>query len=152
MSVNYRIIEATTHTVDAVVRDGWNYADWVVGAVHVRAVDPAWPSAGSKVHHRLGAWPLTLDDTTEVVSYEEGQSLELRARLWPLGEATVRLDWEPYGSAQTRVRMEERFVRGAALGARNRAADVILHARNAESLARLEHLTAKYEAQRKQDT
>ena len=51
-------------------RDGWNYADWVVGAVHVRSVDPNWPAPGSRVHHRLGAWPLTINDATEVTSYE----------------------------------------------------------------------------------
>ncbi len=146
MSVNHRVLDATPLQVDAVLRDGWNYADWVVGAVHIRSVDDNWPAAGSKVHHRVGAWPLTINDNTEVISYEPASSLELRARLWPFGEATVRLDWSAAGSGQSRVRMEEQFVRGPALAARNRAADVILHARNAESLTRLEHLTRKYAA------
>ena len=147
MSVNQRIIDATPERIDEVLRDGWNYADWVVGAVHVRDVDATWPMAGSKVHHRVGAWPLTLNDNTEVVSYQQDRSLELRARLWPFGEATVRLDWEPDGPERTRVRMEEYFVQGPALAARNRVGDVLLHARNRESLARLEHLTRKYGAQ-----
>jgi hypothetical protein len=144
MSVNYRIINAPPNRVEQVLRDGWNYADWVVGAVHIRAVDPGWPAPGSCVHHRVGAWPLTLNDNTEVMSYEPGKSLGLRARLRPFGEAMVRLDWEQLTAGSCRVRMEEQFVDGPALTLRNKVADVVLHARNAESLARLEHLTRKY--------
>ncbi len=144
MSVNERVLDATTAQITAVLADGWNYADWVVGAVHVRDVDATWPSAGSKVHHRIGAWPLTINDNTEVVSYEPDRSLVLRARLRPFGEATVRMSWEPVSSGGCRVRMEEQFVGGPALALRNQVADVVLHARNTESLNRLEHLARKY--------
>jgi hypothetical protein len=144
MSVNHRILKASPKQVEQVLRDGWNYADWVVGAVHIRAVDPGWPAAGSRVHHRVGAWPLTLNDNTEVISYEPGRSLELRARLRPFGVARVRLEWEPASGGYCHVRMEEEFVGGPALTLRNKVADVVLHARNAESLSRLEHLTRRY--------
>lgn len=147
MSVNERIIMATPQRIDAVLRDGWNYADWVVGAVHIRAVDANWPAPGSRVHHRLGAWPLTINDNTKVLGYEPDRALELLAHLWPFGEATVRLSWEPIDADSCRVRMEEQFVRGPVLALRNRMGDVVLHARNKESLTRLAHLTRKYASQ-----
>jgi hypothetical protein len=145
MSTTQRTISATPQRVDAVLCDGWNYADWVVGAVHVRSVDKQWPKPGSRVHHRVGGWPLTIADNTEVISYVPGQSLELQARMWPFGEATVRLDWEPAPQGNCRVTMVEQFVQGPALALRNRAADLLLHARNTEALARLENLTHKYD-------
>jgi hypothetical protein len=144
MSVNERVINATPRDVDAVLRDGWNYADWVVGAVHIRSVDKAWPAPGSRVYHRVGAWPVMVSDNTEVVAYEPAEALQLRARLWPFGEATIRLDWAASGHDKCRVRMDEQFVQGPALALRNKVADLVLHARNSESLIRLEHLTQKY--------
>ena len=144
MSVNERVLDATAEQVTAVLADGWNYADWVVGAVHVRDVDDTWPAPGSKVHHRIGAWPLTINDNTEVVSYQPHRSLVLRARLRPFGEATVHMTWEAAPSGGCRVRMEEQFVDGPALALRNQVADIVLHARNTESLNRLEHLARKY--------
>lgn len=121
MSTTQRIINATPQRVDAVLRHGWNYADWVVGAVHIRAVDGQWPEPGSRVHHRVGAWPLTIADNTEVISYVPDQSLELRARMWPFGEATVPLAWEPAPAGNCRITMDEQFVHGPALALRNRA-------------------------------
>jgi hypothetical protein len=144
MSVNERVIKATPEQITNVLADGWNYADWVVGAVHVRDVDPTWPQPGSRVHHRVGAWPLAINDDTEVISYRADESLELHARLWPLGEAVVGLRWNAVGPQTCLVRIEEQLVNGPALAARNKIGDVVLHARNAESLVRLEHLTRKY--------
>jgi hypothetical protein len=58
------------------------------------------------------------------------------------------MSWQATGNGSSRVRMEESFVQGPALAFRNRVGDMILHARNAEALARLEHLTRKYLTQR----
>ncbi len=144
MSVTERSINADPAQITAVLADGWNYADWVVGAVHIRNVDPTWPQPGSRVHHRVGAWPLTINDNTEVISWDPDHSLLLRARLWPFGEATVHLTWQAADPATCRVRMEEQFVDGPALALRNQIGDVVLHARNKEALVRLGHLTRKY--------
>ncbi|HEY1489386.1 MAG TPA: SRPBCC family protein [Micromonosporaceae bacterium] len=144
MSVNERVVNATPEQIRAVLADGWNYADWVVGAVHIRAVDARWPAAGSRVHHRIGAWPFTIADSTEVISFDPTGSLVMRARLRPLGEAVVSMSWRPNGQDKCRVRMEEQFVDGPGLAVRNKIGDVVLHARNNESLTRLEHLTRKY--------
>jgi hypothetical protein len=144
MATTERLMKATPRQVAAVLSDGWNYGDWVVGAVHIRAVDPAWPKPGAKVHHRLGGWPLMLSDETESTAYDPDSRLEMRARLRPFGEAEVRLRWEPVSTEITRVRMDEQFVGGPMVSMRNRLADAFLHARNSESLARLENLTQKY--------
>ncbi len=50
-----------------------------------------WPEVGSKLHHSVGAWPLLVDDNTEVIDATPHHSLTLRARAWPMGEASVHL-------------------------------------------------------------
>jgi hypothetical protein len=138
------VIEATPDQVYAVLADGWNYADWVVGAVHIRAVDKGWPAPGSRVHHCVGAWPLTIADSTEVLSCDRTGSMTLKARMWPLGEATVRLDWRADGPNRTRVSMREEFASGPLLALKTRINDLVLHQRNAESLRRLADMTKRY--------
>jgi hypothetical protein len=86
-----RRIAAPPSDVWSVLANGWLYATWVVGASRIRAVDPAWPQPGAKVHHSFGIWPLVIDDDTTVVSADPERELVLRAKGWPAGEATVRL-------------------------------------------------------------
>ena len=107
-----RVAEASLEDVWAVLADGWLYPLWVVGAARIRDVDDGWPLVGSRLHHSFGIWPLLLDDTTEVMSVDEGRHLELRARGWPLGEAHVRLELTELGPHRTRVRLAETAVRG----------------------------------------
>ena len=52
------VIHASWDAVWAVLSDGWGYAGWVVGTIKIRAVDPDWPSVGSRLHHAVGSWPL----------------------------------------------------------------------------------------------
>ena len=98
----------------AVLADGWLYPLWVVGASHMRDVDPGWPAEGTSIHHRVGPWPLTVQDVTRVVTVEPGRILELDARVWPTGAARVRLTLTPESGNQTRVTMGEVFDRGPA--------------------------------------
>jgi hypothetical protein len=144
MALAERVIHATPAQVSAALADGWSYADWVVGAVHVRDVDGTWPAPNSRVHHCVGAWPVTIADSTSVRVWDADGRMELVARLWPFGEASVTLTWEQTGSGGCRVRMAETFERGPLLAARNRLGDLLLHARNAESLRRLDDLTRRY--------
>jgi uncharacterized protein YndB with AHSA1/START domain len=132
-----RTVQAPPDRVFAVLADGWTYSDWVVGTVHIRNVDPDWPAPGSKLHHKAGPWPLSLQDTSTVLAMVPDRSLTLRAELWPLGEATVRIDLEPAGPAATRVIMHEDFHAGPLQWAKNKINDLILHRRNLESLRRL---------------
>src|SRR4051794_27761427 len=115
MSVTERTIDATPEQVTEVLADGWNYADWVVGAVHIRSVDATWPHARSQVHHRVGAWPVTVNDSTEVISWDPDHALSLKARMWPFGEAIIRLTWQAASPGTCHVRMEEQLIGGPAL-------------------------------------
>ncbi|SHL10599.1 Polyketide cyclase / dehydrase and lipid transport [Pseudonocardia thermophila] len=131
------VIGAPPSEVFAVLADGWTYPLWVVGATHMRSVDPQWPSVGAKLHHSLGAWPLMLEDDTEVLELVPDRSLVLSARAWPFGAARVELTLEPEAGG-TRVRMAEGAIAGPARLMPRPLESVLLTWRNRETLARLE--------------
>src|SRR5215204_2061677 len=85
-------VRASREQVFAVLADGWSFAGWVVGASHIRDVDPGWPAVGSRIHHSVGPWPLVVSDVTVVREVQPPRLIELDARLWPLGAARVRLE------------------------------------------------------------
>jgi hypothetical protein len=136
-----REVAAGPADVFAVLADGWSYAGWVVGNSHVRDVDPGWPEVGTRIHHSAGAWPLQIEDATEVVSVEPGRRLELDARLWLLGAATIRFTLTPLDTGfGTDVLMEEEAVRGPGGLIPTAVQGILLRPRNVESLARLADL------------
>src|SRR4029078_6425420 len=106
MAVTRRFVDAPPETVWEVLADGWLYPVWVVGATRLRDVEDAWPTRGSRIHHSVGVWPLALDDDTEVLEATPGVMLKLRARLWPVGEASVTIRMTASGSG-TGVALEE---------------------------------------------
>ena len=119
-----------------VLADGWLYAGWVVGASHVRAVHPTWPSVGARIHHSFGVWPLVLRDETSVEVSEAPSHLVLLANGRPLGQARVDLRLEPEGGG-TKVSMTESVVKGPGQAIPKAVMDRIIDARNREALARL---------------
>ena len=133
-------IDAPLEQVWAVLADGWTYSGWVVGASHVRAVDQGWPGFGNRIHHTVGAWPLSVNDTTEVVDVEPGRFIELDARLWPVGAARVRLELTRIGDSRTKVLMSEQVVRGPTRFLPKPVQAAVLIPRNRESLSRLADL------------
>lgn len=141
-------IAASPEQVWAVLATGWTYSGWVVGASHVRAVDPGWPAVGTRVHHSVGPWPLVTNDATEVLGVEPGRWLELDARLWPFGAARVRLELSATdggtgsGTGGTDVLMSEQVVRGPAALLPKPLQAALLIPRNRESLSRLADLAA----------
>ena len=92
-----RHVEAPADAVWAVLADGWLYANWVVGASRVRAVDLTWPAAGSALAHSFGVWPAVVSDESRVLEAEPGRRLVIQAQGWPLGEARVELTIEAVG-------------------------------------------------------
>jgi uncharacterized protein YndB with AHSA1/START domain len=139
MSSNTRLIKATPDRVWAVLSDGWLYPTWVVGASRMRSVDAAWPQPGTRLHHSAGAWPALLDDETESMDCVPERMLRLRARGWPLGEAEVVINLVPKDDG-TLVELREQVVAGPGRFLPRPAQDVMLTARNTESLRRLAYL------------
>ncbi|SCL47804.1 Polyketide cyclase / dehydrase and lipid transport [Micromonospora citrea] len=146
MAIVEKVIEAPPEQVWAVLADGWTYSDWVVGTVHVRDVDDAWPRVGSQLHHKAGPWPLSLQDSSTVLTCEPPRRLVIRAGLWPAGEAIVVFTLEEVGAGATRVRIGEDFAAGPLRWVRNKVNDLVLHQRNKETLTRLADIAKRQKA------
>ncbi len=132
-----RTIGASAERIFAVLADGWSYASWVVGAAHIRDVDDTWPEVGAHIHHRIGPWPIQLNDQTMVREMVPNKLLDLDAGLWPFGKARVRLSLEPVGPDRTRVRMYEVASSGFGRVVPHPLQALVLRPRNAEALDRL---------------
>jgi uncharacterized protein YndB with AHSA1/START domain len=143
-----RVIQAPPERVFAVLKDAWTYSDWVVGTAHIRAVDPNWPAPGARLYHKVGPWPLSVRDNSEVLSCAEPTELVVRARMWPLGEAKIAIRLVDTGNGGTRVTLAEDFKAGPLRWIRTKVNDLVLHARNVETLRRLGDLAMRREANR----
>ncbi|HWM75673.1 MAG TPA: SRPBCC family protein [Nocardioides sp.] len=144
MSENTRIVAATPDQVWRVLADGWLYPLWVVGATRMRDVDEHWPAVGAKLHHSVGVWPLTLDDTTSVLEATPPSLLRMRARAWPGGEAEVEVQVEP-AEGGTRITIREDAVKGPGVLVPAPVRHLQLTWRNAEALQRLAYLVERRE-------
>lgn len=138
-----QVIEAPVRQVWAVLADGWTYSDWVVGTAHMRNVDDDWPAVGSRLHHRAGPWPFSLEDSSLVLECEPERRLVLRVKLWPAGEAVVVFTLEPVGPDATRVLLGEDFAAGPLRWIRTKLNDLVLHLRNEETLDRLSDIARR---------
>jgi carbon monoxide dehydrogenase subunit G len=134
-----RHVHAPAAQVWRVLADGWTYASWVVGASRVRAVDPRWPQAGTRLHHSVGVWPAVLSDSTKVEISEPQRRLVLLAQGRPFGTARVEVLLTPEGDG-TQVRMIEDAVDGVARAVPLPVRQVVLGVRNRETLRRLAYL------------
>jgi uncharacterized protein YndB with AHSA1/START domain len=139
MASTSTLVAATPDEVWSVLADAWSYPSWVVGTVKIRTADPTWPAPGSKLHHAVGAWPLLLEDESEVLECEPPQRLVLQARGWPAGEARIDVVLQAEGDA-TRVGMAERPTHGPGAWVHNRLLDAVLTRRMDECLDRLRRL------------
>ena len=108
----------------------------MVGASRVRDVDDEWPAVGAKIHHSVGAWPLLIDDHTEVLEALPNSYLRLRARAWPMGEAEVVIDLSPT-AAHTNVVITEKVLSGPGRFVPPPVREPALGWRNVETLRRL---------------
>lgn len=136
MSIEERFMDASPEDVFAILRDGWSYPSWVVGASRVRDVEPAWPEAGSKISHSVGVWPAVIDDSTSIVEWDPPRRVVMIARGWPLGEARVGFAVKPI-SGGSHVTMTEDAVSGPGTLVPRPLQNVMLKHRNRETLQRL---------------
>ena len=143
MAVTRRRIPFPPSAVLALLADGRRYADWVVGAKRIRAVDPTWPDVGSQFHHTVGVGPVSTDDTTEVLSFTRPDGpVVLKARGWPSGAARITITAEPIADG-SEVVIDEVPIEGPAKSLHNPVLDGLIHLRNVESLRRLERAVAQ---------
>lgn len=141
MAVNEIEVAATPRAVWDVLADPQAYAEWVVGTKHIRDADDGFPAPGTRIYHTVGAGPLSLSDSTQVLESEPQRRLVLDARLGPLGAAQVVIQLNEHEGGTTVVLGEE-GTRGP-----NRflatAGDVILRGRNRWSLEKLKDLVER---------
>ena len=137
-----RSINATPEQVFEQLSDGWIFAVWVVGASHIRDVSDDWPAVGATLHHKVGPWPVSLKDSTEVVDMRPGSYLALLARAKPFGEARVEITIKPEGNGSI-VTISEEPVSGLGKLIDNPLQRLVLRRRNVESMARLATLAEK---------
>lgn len=137
-----RTVHATPEQVWEVLADGWLYPLWVVGASRMREVDDEWPAVGASLHHSVGAWPLLIDDSTQVTAATPGSSLTLRARGWPMGEAEVVIRLTPTGD-ETEVSITEDAVSGPGTLVPKPVRSAGIGWRNVETLRRLAYLAER---------
>jgi uncharacterized protein YndB with AHSA1/START domain len=141
---NRILVQAPPERVFDVLSDPDRYCEWVVGAAETEGGQSArpWPRPGSRFRHRVGFGPFSIRDSTKVEEAERPRRLVLEARFRPLGVATVEMLLEPRGD-DTLVVMREHPRRGpmklVATVARP-VVDLMVSARNAESLRRLKRI------------
>jgi len=123
--------------VFAVLADGRRYADWVVGAKRVRGVDDTWPAPGSRFHHEVGVGPLTIQDSSELVSMDPPRQVVLEVRAWPAGKARVTITVSPGEGGGSEVLIEEVPTGGPAKTIDSWPLRRVTMVRNVESLKRL---------------
>lgn len=122
--------------VFAVLADGWRYAEWVVGAKRIRAVDDGWPSPGARFHHSVGLGPLHIDDDTLCEEVDPPGRIVLQARAWPAGKARVTIEVSPVPEG-SEVVMREAPIAGPAKTIDSPPLHLLVNLRNRESLRRL---------------
>jgi uncharacterized protein YndB with AHSA1/START domain len=138
MAENEIDIAAPREQVFAILANPDRYAEWVLGTARVRDADSTWPAPGSHLHHSVGAGPVTVDDSTEVLACEEPERLVLLAHIGPLGSFRVELVLSAEGGA-THVTMHEEPVSGVSELA-GPASEALIKLRNSLSLGRLKEL------------
>ncbi len=147
MTTVSKLVHATPEAVFSQLADGWIFPVWVVGATHIRDVDDGWPAVGSQLHHKVGAWPLVIEDSTQVLEMTPNRRLVLQARAKLFGQARVEIVLEPSGD-DCLVTMGEAPTEGVVHRLDNPLQRYALRQRNVETLERLATLAEKRAPQR----
>ena len=129
-------IAGTPTEVFDILAEPRTYPEWLVGAKKIRDVDADFPAKGAEFDHTVGAGPVSIDDSTQVLEVHRPDRLKLLVRAGRLnGEVEVLVLPSPKG---TEVRFRERPVGlQVALTPFLRPS---LQARNGESLKQLRTL------------
>jgi carbon monoxide dehydrogenase subunit G len=140
MAHNEIFIGVTPERVFSVLSEPRSFARWVVGSSEVRRADPEWPAVGTAFDHRVGIWPLTLSDNSEVVQCDPPRLLKMVVKARPFSRAFVTLKLEPSGDG-TLLSMDEYAADARSCILLNPLSDPLVHLRNNVSLRRLRALS-----------
>lgn len=132
-------IAASPEEVFSYLVDCQTYESWLVGCKEIRDVEGSWPEPGARFFHRVGFGPVTIADSTKVISIDRDRELVLEARARPAGAVHVRFRVVA-SDVGTIVTVDELPKRGLLAAAWNPAFQVMIHVRNKESLRRLKNL------------
>lgn len=138
MSVNVIQIATSREAVFDVLDDPCAYPRWVLGTRRIRAVDPDWPTEGSRFHHSVGTAAAELRDNSKILERDRPERLVLEVRFRPTGVArvTIGVRATQRGSELT---IEEHPTDGPFAKLPRLVTDPLLWVRNAISLQRLRH-------------
>lgn len=126
-------------SVFAVLSDPRSFARWVVGSKEIRRADPGWPAVGTAFDHKVGIWPISLSDHSEVVEARPTSHLKLLVKARPFSKAYVTLSLHQRAGG-TRVEMDEVAADARSMLLFNPLTDPLIRIRNRESLRRLKAL------------
>lgn len=136
MAKNVRVLHCRPEDVFEVLRDGWLFTTWVVGASRMRGQDATWPAVGARIHHSFGVWPIVVDDTTTVEVWDPPRAMTVRPEGWPIGAARVQLTVEEHRRG-CRVTIVENAVAGLGSSVPDIIMQPAIWVRNRETLRRL---------------
>ena len=140
MAENHAYVDASPDAVFDVLADAESYAEWVVGASQIRAVEGDWPEPGTKFHHTQGAFGIGLKDSTTSIASNRPRQLVIEVRFRPFMIGKVEFRLRPRGRG-THVTMIEYPIGGPVAKINNPLIDRALWARNVETLRRLRRLS-----------
>ncbi|CAL9433393.1 hypothetical protein SUDANB108_02097 [Streptomyces sp. enrichment culture] len=142
MARTRRLILSPPPQVWGLLSDGHRYGEWVTGTRRILAADPHWPAEGARLTVRVGAGPLTLDDTCVVRVCEPGRRLELEAKAGPFGAARIAMRLLPWGG-HTLFTLDWHPLRGPGTRMHGLPVDYLVAIRNGMMLTKLARIAVR---------
>ncbi|MFI8216734.1 SRPBCC family protein [Streptomyces sp. NPDC085932] len=142
MARTRRLILSSPPEVWGLLSDGHRYGEWVTGTRQILAADPHWPAEGARLKVRVGAGPLTLDDTCVVRICEPGRRLELEAKADPFGAARIAMRLLPWGD-HTLFTLDWHPLRGPGTRMHGLPVDYLVAIRNGMMLTKLARIAVR---------
>ncbi|MFF4168208.1 SRPBCC family protein [Streptomyces sp. NPDC001741] len=142
MARNRRLILSSPPEIWRLLSDGRRYGEWVTGTQQVLAVDPHWPDVGARLKVRVGAGPVTLDDTCVVRISEPGHRLQLEAKAGPCGAARIAMTLTPWAE-HTLFTLDWHPLRGPGTRMHGLPVDYLVAVRNGMMLTKLARIAVR---------
>jgi uncharacterized protein YndB with AHSA1/START domain len=136
-------IDAPPERVWEVLADPFSYDKWVVGTRRIRGADDTWPAVGSRLHHTVGIWLLSLRDSSEVLESDPPRRLVMRAKIRPIGVLRVEIELAPVGEGATHLTLQE-YVESGPLRLTGKLGDAGAQGRMELGVRRLKDLVEAY--------